>query len=197
MNLWVVAVSMLIVMIEGFVSWKEGTFTRRQLNEVWKADERGLKTYPFNLHGGMWSDLFVLPWIFGAAAEFASQWSMTQIAVMYVLSGVVSVFMHYVWSSDDAIGGHCLGRQFTLAGLIHAMYMQAALTIILLLFVCTRGLSDQAVLIISIAMGVHIFLGMVQPTLMGNGGKMTRVAWLQSIISAVALLVAYRWLLTR
>ena len=157
------AVSVAAVAASGAIAWVEGLWLRRAQLAMGFAN-----------HGGMWSDLILLPfanavivphltvgpWIFGAVAA----------------SAVASLLVHMYWygdtpSSDDAglRGNHMWPRRargmwwadLSWAGWAHVLYVIGELT--LLAGFLLHPVPADVAMLVAIVFTIHLPIGLLQP----------------------------------
>ena len=159
----------LAVSISGIASFLEGTFTNKKV------------TMGFLNHGGMWSDLIVLSAVTGLVFPYLLR-SQLYIFLSLTIAMIITVIAHIQWAKwmqNDAITGHVFPTHKTgiwyldmsVAGWLHVAVMTALLAILLMYAI--SPLPKKVILVVSILLTLHIFLGMVQPSWYSTGNLWT------------------------
>lgn len=160
-------VSILAVFAMAVVAYLEGNLTstqmiRRGMDRAHDDPRRQqlIRGLPFLRHTGLLSDFFVLSPVMGLAAMYADQWPLADVWTFFLISAVITVILHAVWSKMTTVQEHILGPglTFTLSGIAHVLYMTMTLTVILLFYLKTANVNPNAAIIVSGLMTVHIFL---------------------------------------
>lgn len=151
--------TVLAVIISGAISWAEGTLTNKRV------------TMGFLNHGGMWSDLIVMPVVMGLAVPyFVRNRSLVISLLLFAL--VVTVIAHILWARwfrADRITGHIFPSHETgtwyldisTAGWMHVLVM--TLLLAAMFMYSLSPLPVEAVVGISLLLTVHMFIATLQP----------------------------------
>ena len=151
--------SVAAVVISGGIAWAEGNWTRRS----------GL-AMGFGNHGGMWSDLVLLPVANAAIVpHLRPGW---WIAAAMLLASVASVAVHVHWyrgDRHDHAGEHMWPRRhrhtwwgdLSRAGWAHVLYVIGELT--LLAGFLLHPVPDDVVILVAAIFTIHVPIGLLQP----------------------------------
>ncbi len=165
------------VMLTGLAAYLSGEFFLQQMLRKYPEYTEYL---PFIAHGGMWGDILIVSPLLGiVVARFGKQWSPGQIATMLVIGMVLSGIMHWQYRQTpfpDSLawkGAPFYG--FSLAGIMHFLYMGVVFAVIGLLYFHTPEASRAAIIAASIALGAHVVCGNHIPLAVLNYGGL--FAW--------------------
>jgi len=153
MSLIAFRLSLFVVILSAVISWYEGNLSIGQMTS------RGISDgFPFLKHTGMWSDLLLITPALGIMCLYAKQWSSGAIMKKLLIAVGVSLVLHMAWSSMTTVQEHILGpgMTFTASGLVHAFYLAAALSIVLLFYMNTESVQPRDAWIVTILLMVHI-----------------------------------------
>jgi hypothetical protein len=151
--------SVLAVVISGAIAWAEGSWRRRH----------GL-AMGFANHGGMWSDLILLP--IANAVIVPHLQPGTWIALAVSAATVASVWVHIYWyrgGKGEHAGEHlwpCRTRHtwwadLSYAGWAHVAYVVAELT--LLAGFLISPVPGDVVIVVAAIFTIHVPIGLLQP----------------------------------
>ena len=149
--------SILWVCATGFAAYLNGEFWPSQMLAKFPNHPVHL---PFSAHGGMWGDIFIISPLLGVVvATHGKEWRSDQIATTLVIGMVLSGIMHWQYRQTpfpDSLawrGASFFG--FSVAGMMHFIYMGAAFALIGLLYFSTPEGSRSFIIAASIALGAH------------------------------------------
>lgn len=113
--------------------------------------------FPFIIHGGMWSDFFVIsPLIAFLTYSYASQWSVSAWTMAALTGSVVSLLLHFlVYLRGELPGSHGYNGKTTVAGWLHIVYTALALTVVILFLFATNGISNVVLVATSAILILH------------------------------------------
>jgi hypothetical protein len=117
------------------------------------------KGLPIICHGGMWGDLFIISSVMGLITYFC-KWSPVEWMVSAVFAYVASSLLHRMYAKTTIPEAHAHGGNLTAAGKVHMTYMFLAFTVIGLFYFRTpEEISQTFIILVSVALFVHVFLG--------------------------------------
>ena len=120
----------------------------------------GKPCIPLFGHLGIWGDFFFLSVFCGfAAAFYGSQWSEWQVMKSAIIAIAVTAFFHWLWSKNPFPNCLAWNNELTPAGWVHAMYMAITLTIVILFYFQTTGITREVAAFVSVALAVHMTAG--------------------------------------
>lgn len=154
MGVLAASISVLSVLIEGWLAYVGGMLTPSQMLVKYRNHPQGL---PFICHGGMWGDLFLItPIVDIVVALYGDQWSTMQMGVMLGIGMVLSGAMHGVYFMTPFPDSLAWKGGISAAGLVHVVYMGIAFAIIGLLFICTANVPPTYLIVVSVVLTVHV-----------------------------------------
>ncbi len=156
-----------LVALQGLFSWFDGMLTPAQMRA--SGYDKGL---PFLCHGGMWGNVFIIsPLVAATMALYGAAWSSYNVVMAAFAGFVCSILMHLTYLGAKYPEAHVQFGKLTAAGYFHVFYMAAAFAALFLLYFGTSPLSPpwflwmvSALLVIHVAVGTHVVLGIVKPT---------------------------------
>ncbi len=132
-------VSTLCIVVQSYFSWKDGTFSNKQIKKTYPNHKYYL---PFSYHFGMWSDLLFLTPIFSFSVFLYSQeWSLRKVLVYGGIGSILNIFLHIVYKQTPVPDSLVWKKGITRAGRVHFVYTGLILTVILLLLFATEYIS--------------------------------------------------------
>jgi hypothetical protein len=159
---WVVSVA--AVMAAALAAWLEGNFRGRPDLDL-----------GFVNHGGMWGDLVLLPVANAVIVPWLSP-GIWLIGPLLVASGL-SVWLHIRWHGGAGVGArehmwptrrHARWwRDLSASGWLHVLYVAGEVA--LLIAYALTPMPARVVMIVSVALTVHIPLGLLLPARMLTG----------------------------
>lgn len=160
MNWTIVFLTFLIVAIEGFYAWMEGTLTPKSWSKP---------TISFFSHGGMWADGLICPLINGLVWNHLVGLSFWLVFGVTLACGAATFAFHAMWGADKKTTGHMWPahptgswiRDMGRAGWIHFLYMIPQFAILMLYIV--NPMPASVVVMVTVLMHGFIFLAQVQP----------------------------------
>lgn len=180
---WAFVVAVLAVVIQALVAYLEENLTQTQM--IRKGIFGG---FPFVRHLGMWSDLFLLPFVIGTMYKYQHEWSSRTMVTALVISALATAGMHYSWIKGTTMQEHILSPSgMTSSGWLHAAYMTWVLaTIMVFYYGSSPSFGDMS--LIAILLAVHVAVGTMGVSIMKIGGLDTG-----SIVTTVVVwvLLAY------
>ena len=156
-GLWIVAASMLLVVVEGFASYYiSKNFFPSQVIARW-----GQPGIAFITHGGMWGDLFLLPalmaWII---TRYGNQWSTKQIVIMGFVGFAITLGNHllliFTQKIPDPLGWQKEWWSVPIA--LHFVYMTTYVALAGLFFFHSHP-SVGATVLVATLLGIHMLFG--------------------------------------
>ncbi|MDD3530984.1 MAG: hypothetical protein PHV99_00060 [Candidatus Pacebacteria bacterium] len=156
-GLAVIAVSMLLVVVEGLFSYfVSGNFTPTQVIARW-----GKSGISFIAHGGMWGDFFLLPALFAfIITRYGASWNTKMIVIMVSIGVLVTLANHLMLISTqvvpDPLGWK--GEKWSTVIALHFIYMSTYVALAGL-FYFSPGVSVKAAIMVSVMLGVHMAFG--------------------------------------
>lgn len=180
------AITICFVIAQGLVSLAEGTFTNRRV------------TMGFVNHGGMWGDLFLLSVVNGLLwPHFINLYI---IIPGVIASYIITVFIHWQWEESFRWAGitchmfpGCIGyvnstrTRVSRAGALHVIYMTLQITLLIMYII--SPIPEATVLLASMLLTAHVFLGTVQP-----GWYCTRELWTRMNMVPPVICTVLIWL---
>lgn len=150
------------VALQGCFASRDVILTRRQMLSWTRT---GL---PFLAHGGMWGDaLLISPLVAAVVAYSGGQWSWKRVAVAVLVGLAASFAMHETYQRIPWPEAHVYSRHLTEAGWVHLVYMAAVIAALLLYYFDAQYTPlmwlVSAFLVLHIAVGNHVVLGLVRP----------------------------------
>lgn len=170
-------------MISGLVAFWEGTFTSKVVR------------LGFMDHGGMWSDLLLLPTstaiLWPLLTRNAAAW-----CACIVIAAVVTLLAHRYWyrsSLVDGVSSHMFslcnsGRWYavpTVSGWMHVVVMLTYVTIFLLYVI--SPIVPRITVVTSCFLTVHIALSMIQPAWHCNHNLRKVRIWIFPVLFMLAV----------
>jgi hypothetical protein len=151
------SILILLVAIEAFDSYKQGMFWPAQVIAKWNR-----KGISFFAHAGMWSDLIILPFLFAYIVNaFGGEWTKDQMLLMGAVGTVIAggnhLLLMFTQGVPDPIGWK--KEWFSVTIVLHFFYMALLVAIVgLFYFYSVAGIT--AVVLVSLALGIHMTAGM-------------------------------------
>lgn len=151
------------VIIEAIDSWHNKIFLPSQM-----MAQYGRPGINFFTHGGMWSDMFLLPYLLCFMLLHSSEWSLGRDWLPILIGIAMAVGNQFLLNNStrpDPLGS--VDLKWSLAIAVHFVYMAAYIAIIGHFYFNT-DVSSEAVVVASVLLGVHVaagthvFLGMAQ-----------------------------------
>ncbi len=178
-----------LVVLQALFSWFDGMLTPTQMRA--SGYDKGL---PFLGHGGMWSDVVIVsPLIAAAVALYGATWSPDHIVVAVFVGLVCSILMHLTYLGAKYPEAHVQFGELTTAGMVHVFYMAVAFAVLFLLYFGTVPLPaswflwmTSVLLVIHIAVGTHVVLGIVKPTWYAGDPLHSWGTWIPIAAAAVS-----------
>lgn len=160
---WLISVA--AVVVSGAVAWCEGCWARRPGLDMGFAN-----------HGGMWSDLLLLP--IANAVTLPHLTVGPWIAGAVLLSAMASGWVHYHWYRSWSTSHSCEHmwpcrpagtwyRDLSVAGWLHVLYVTGELTILIGFLI--HPMPDATVLVVAAVFTIHVPIGLLQPRWFLNG----------------------------
>ena len=159
-----------IIVLAGIFAWLDNHLLPSQKPR--RTVGKRIVLFTFIEHGGMWSDFFIVsPTVATILYFYAEEWDLIPLLCTATIAIFITVVMLHVWKikgkgiSDSLVHS---GR-VTKAGWVHAIYMIVALTVYGMFFLFTKNVPDSLMLQIGFAVGVHVFISAVQPSIYTRG----------------------------
>jgi hypothetical protein len=185
-------VTVFFVLLSGFISYCEGTFTSN-------GDQSQMG---FINHGGMWSDLLLMPFINALLVPCFSRPNrkmLTFFIASIIIAGIVTVFLHIHWMGqhyDQYFFSHMFYihpgeawyQNITLAGWMHIVFMTIQLA--LLAMYTIFPMPSPVVWALSVIITLHIPIAVIQP-----GWYFTKKFWTMRNLLPAAILFVLTWLI--
>lgn len=164
------ALSVVFVIASGLCAWREGNWTRRDDLDI-----------GFVNHGGMWSDLIVLPIVNAAIVPslLVGTWLIAPVLIGIASSWWLHAHWHrgggeqfwreHLWPARDHDRWQ---RNLSWAGWLHVVYVAAEIA--LLMAYAFTPVSPSVVLIVSVLLSVHVPIGLFAPAWVATGGHLMR-----------------------
>lgn len=188
----VAVLGLLAVFGEAYFANEDSFLTVAQMRA--KGFQRGI---PLLAHAGVWGDLIILtPLLSVLIGLHGNLWSASDIAVASAIGVVITIGMGFLWVKGAENGlpeSLTHGGAMTIAGYIHAVYMAAALAIIVLFFFYS-GASREAAMVVSVVLaihviyGTHIALGLYAPSWYPDRPHNQLVTWITVLVCWGALI---------
>jgi hypothetical protein len=128
---------------------------------VREMQERGIaQGLPLIWHFGIWGDIFIVS---GLAAyivgRFSERWAWRSIitAAVFTIPTTLALAWIFTWSGTPE--AHIQDHRITSTGIVHLVYTYATLSILVLFFFFTSGLSNSIILAIGVPLIFHMTLG--------------------------------------
>jgi hypothetical protein len=155
----VYGVGVLLVVLQGIASWKDGYFSQLQLYSRAKRN-----SWAFIEHGGMWSDVFVIsPIVAFAVSKYQLHYFSTWGLVILFVAIVLSLAMGELYKAGGAITpeAHTHDGKTTVAGWIHGIFAVAAIWIVSMVYIglTTPAVSKTDIIVFSILLTPFSYLG--------------------------------------
>jgi hypothetical protein len=158
------AVSVLYVVLAGFVAWRAGTLS------IPRPEGMG-----FLQHGGMWSDLLLLPIANGAIVPYLPALTRRRIAFVLAIlaaSALLTIRMHVFWMDvgwDQRSSGFMFtqdraaiwSRGMVPAGWLHLAYMTLEVTLLSVYALCP--MPRWVTVTVTTVLTLHIPVAIIQP----------------------------------
>jgi small-conductance mechanosensitive channel len=158
--------------------------------------EEGL---PFLWHGGMLASFIIgSPLVAAIVAEYGSSWSVGDIFFASVFGVGISIVMHETYKKIPWPEAHVRDGHLTSAGQLLRLYMAIAIAVFLLYYIWAPYTPwmwlVSGSLVVFVAAGTHIILGIVKPTWYAGDPLHDLGTWLPIIGTAVLTfgITAYR-----
>lgn len=181
-GLGIIIASMLLVAVEGFTSYQNGTFFPSQL--IARFGKPGVS---FFAHGGMWGDMFLLPTLFACVIVlYGATWSTEQIGQMVLIGIAITAANQLLCNQSpvpDVLGWQ--GEKFSLTIALHFVYMSTYVALAGLFFCYTPGVSVTAAVWVAIILGIHMAFGTHVP--LGMINRFAHWVWCQDFLSSPVL----------
>lgn len=144
------------VLFQAYLSWRSGFLTPAQMQA--QSVSEGL---PFVAHGAMWLDATIFAALMAAIlARYVDQWTSWQWTVAVVVGFIASAALHWgVYVKASLPGPHTRNGVLTPAGYVHLVYMAIAFAVLVLFYLCTRGLTSAALFWSSTILLLHVIVG--------------------------------------
>lgn len=159
-----------------------------------RGERYGLPLYG---HGGWWGDLLLMSGVAAAlVAAYGSRWSLADWALAAVPMTLVNAAMHYLWSKNPMLDCLASRGRLSLAGKVHWVYMEVALTIVGMFYFRTSGVDPAVYLAVSFAIVVHElaanhkFLDLFRPWWWPYDPKARIQGW--AVIAVIVVLLYWR-----
>ena len=185
---WMVyGLGILLVVLQGFASWKDGYFSQ------WQMYSRRIRNgWAFIEHGGMWSDVFVVsPIVAFAISKYQLHYFAKSGLVILFVSVSLSLAMGELYKAGGAIipEAHTHDGKTTLAGWIHGMFAVVAIWTVAVVYLnlTTPTVSRTDMIIFSVLLTPFFFLGSVK---FSRKWKFDRIAKLQTFIGIAVVWTA-------
>ena len=144
-----------LVAMQALLAHRDGFVTVAQMQQ--KGTVHGL---PLVWHFGIWGDVFVIsPLVAVIGAKYGQQWTMRQILTAALVSLLTTMCMGWIYTFSNTPEAHMQNHEVTGAGLVHLLYMAAAMTVLFLLYFCTAEPSKSFLKITSLLLIVHLLFG--------------------------------------
>jgi hypothetical protein len=189
MQLWFVVFAGFeaLIFLEGVLAYRAGRFSVSQIEG---------KGIPFLMHGGMWSDVFIIsPLCATFVASYSNLWSAPAVLFALIAGIAGSIAMHILYEKESYPDALVMGHRLTSSGWGHFFYMAGAFAVIGLFYVDTSGIqlamvwSVTALLIAHIAVGNHFLLGLIAPHWCKVKPLRSVTGWV-TVLGCAALLIA-------
>lgn len=186
---WAWAVSVAFVLLSGACAWCEGNWARRDDLEI-----------GFVNHGGMWSDVLLLPianalivpwlslagWlVVPATAGIAASW---WLHARWHRGGGGGHWREHMWPARTHDGWH---RNLSWAGWLHVVYVAAEMT--LLLVYAVTPVPASAIVIVSLLLTLHVPIGLLAPAWVATGGRIVANRLLWPALAIVWMVAIAKW----
>lgn len=159
-------ISQAAIVLIALDNWHNQLFLPSQMMEWWAR-----KGVPAIAHGGLWSDLFLLPYLMCFMLVKSRVWSLKRdwpFVVVGILIAVANQFLCNNMTRSDPLGFVALQWSWAIA--VHAVYMATYIAIIGHFYFNPEDVSSSTLLLISVLLGIHamagthVFLGMANLT---------------------------------
>lgn len=188
-------VSMLMVVLEGLLSYRDMFFSTAQM------ERRGYAVgTPFLKHGGMWADFFLIsPLVAYIVGHYRHDWTYKPVVIALVVGYAISSVMHVTYKRGGirVPNWAAHGGELTMAGVMHAAYMGWVLAILLAFYFATPIVSARSAEIVTVALMVHLVLGVIQPAIVAGDRLSAPSVWPTLVVSYATLAGGYAYLIFR
>ncbi len=127
--------------------------------------QMGPNALPWFNHGGTWADLVIISIVMALVAPCYKQWRKRSIISYGILCGIISFAFHWYWALTMPVPSHIVEpaasglAKLTAGGWYHLVYMWVVLTIIVLFYFATSGVSRfRASLLLTIYTPIAVML---------------------------------------
>ncbi len=189
--LWAVGF-FVVCMWGGLFSYIEGTFSWRQMLDRHHV----ARSIPWNAHLAMWGDLLVISPLMGyIIGTYHAQWSNYNIWRAGTAGITLGLIAQLWYAKSPAFEAHVMHHRVTLSGWMHALFMGAVITVVLLFYSsATSGRSVHDLVLMGSGLWLVIFLGSHPLRLLKlpwyqNGPWLDRVNVATMIVSAAAFAI--------
>jgi hypothetical protein len=173
LGIFVMVAGVVLVAAYAIASYWGGMFLPSQVIAQWH--QRGL---PLVMHGGMWGDLLLLPYILGAvAARFGDQWEVPHVRWALLIGFIVTLGNHINLCVNQRIPDPFGWQEewWSWAIFFHFLYMWGATAIIILFVFFTSGAEVAVVVLMAALVGLHLMFGIHMP--LGMLNRYARFEW--------------------
>lgn len=144
-----------LVGLQALLAYRDNILTVSQMQAA--GIGRGL---PFVWHFGMWGDLGLvsplISYLIGRYLERWRPWSMLlSLAIGFGAAGLLS----WTYTFSDMPEAHVKNHMLTAAGVVHVLYMAAALSVFVQFFFFTPALSRRQIGTVSVLLFIHVLFG--------------------------------------
>ncbi len=142
------------VVIEAIDSWHSNIFLPSQM-----MAQYGRPGINFLTHGGMWSDMFLLPYLLCYMLLYSGKWDLSRDWLPIAIGIAMAVGNQILLNNStrpDPLGS--VDLKWSVAIAVHSVYMAAYIAVIGHFYFNT-DVSSEATIVVSILLGVHVAAG--------------------------------------
>ncbi len=184
LGLWIITGSVLLVASEAIVSYFcEENFFPSQISKKW-----AMNGIPFAYHGGVWSDVLLLPPMMAyIVGNYGSSWTTEDVLKMGAAGVAVTLANHILLITTQPIPDSFGWKKNKWDAVIafHFVYMSVYVALAGLFFFYSKGVSTAAAVTVAIVLGIHTAFGTHVP--LGMLQRHKRYMWCPDFLSSPQL----------
>lgn len=153
MNWSVFILLMALAVLMPVFSYFRGDLTERQIRR------KGLAGYSCLSHTGTWGDLLIIPPISALMSSYSSSWDTGQTITAVIISLAATWILHAFWAKycppDHNISQ---SKKLTPAGWLHFIFMTIVMTIAIMFYFGTDGVTRSHEIMVVVGLAIHVTL---------------------------------------